>query len=62
MTSHPTDQNIEDLKETLIIINEELGDLKVTLSNLEKLDKRIPQSGIYHCPWDNTNGDTTYFR
>jgi hypothetical protein len=61
MTSHPTDQNIENLKETLIM-NDELVDLKITLSNLDKLDERIPQSGIYHCPWDNTNGDTTYFR
>jgi hypothetical protein len=32
------------------------------LSNLEKPVERIPQSGIYRCPWDNTNGDTTYFR
>jgi hypothetical protein len=61
MTSHPTDQNIENLKETLIM-NDELVDLKITLSNLDKLDERIPQSGFYNCPWDNTNGDTTYFR
>jgi hypothetical protein len=61
MTSHPTDQNIENLKEKLMM-NDELADLKITLSNLDKLDERIPQSGIYHCPWDNTNGDTTYFR
>jgi len=61
MTSHPTDQNIDDLK-AMLMMTDELGDLKVTLSNVETLDDRIPQSSIYQCPWDNTNGDTTYFR
>jgi hypothetical protein len=61
MTSHPTDQNLEHLK-AMLMMTDELGDLKVQLSNIEKLDERIPQSGIYQCPWDNTNGDTTYFR
>jgi hypothetical protein len=61
MTTHSTDQNLEHLK-AMLMMTDELGDLKVQLSNLEKLDERIPQSGIYHCPWDNSNGDTTYFR
>jgi hypothetical protein len=61
MTTHPTDQNLEHLK-AMLMMTDELGDLKVELSNLEKPVERIPQSGIYRCPWDNTNGDTTYFR
>jgi len=62
MTSHPTDQNLEHLK-AMLMMTDELGDLGAELSQQDSLDERIPEiTPVYNCPWDNTNGDVTYFR
>lgn len=62
METHPTDQNLEHLK-AMLMMSDELGNLKNELSQEIILDERIPElKTVYNCPWDNTNGDVTYFR
>lgn len=62
METHPTDQNLEHLK-AMLMMTDELGPLKSELSSEITLDERIPETkSIFNCPWDNNNGDMTYFR
>lgn len=62
MEAHPNDQNLEHLK-AMLMMTDEMGTLKEELSTEFPLDERIPEfKSVYNCPWDNTNGDVTYFR
>jgi len=62
MEIHPTDQNLEHLK-AMLMMTDELNLPETELSTQITLDERIPESKtVYSCPWDNTNGDVTYFR
>jgi len=62
MEIHPTDQNLEHLK-AMLMMTDELGLPETELSTQITLDERIPESKpVYNCPWDNNNGDITYFR
>jgi len=61
METHPNDQNLERIK--VVLMTDELGTLKQQMSTEFTLDERIPEiKSVYNCPWDNTNGDVTYFR
>ena len=62
MEIHPTDQNLEHLK-AMLMMTDELNLPDAELSIQITLDERIPEfKSVYNCPWDNTNGDVTYFR
>jgi len=62
METHPTNKNLDNLK-AMLMMTDELGTLKQELSTEITLDERIPElKTVYNCPWDNTNGDVTYFR
>jgi len=62
MEIHPTDQNLGHLK-AMLMMTDELNLPETELSTQITLDERIPESKtVYSCPWDNTNGDVTYFR
>ena len=62
MEIHPTDQNLEHLK-AMLMMTDELNLPETKLSTQITPDERIPESKtVYNCPWDNNNGDVTYFR
>ena len=62
MKTHPTEGNLDHIK-AMMMMTDELGPLEYDLSTEITLDERIPEfKTVYSCPWDNTNGDVTYFR